>query len=115
MEHYYFVVTEVNKEGPFKLNQLKEMKLPKQTQVWRNDFSDWKSIVEVEELVDYIYTVPPKTVREIKIEEFKIKFFCKIKLFTFYYIIFSILLSIFSFIVAFNSWESFQKTLLENK
>ena len=113
MEHYYFIVTNTHKEGPFKLEQLKEMKLPKNTEVWRSDYSDWKIISEVEELVEYIFTEPPKTTKEIKIEVSKNKLLDDIKSTTILYIIFSLLIAIFSSLMAYSSWQFYQKSITE--
>ena len=89
------------------------MKLPKNTEVWRSDYSDWKIISEVEELVEYIFTEPPKTTKEIKIEVSKNKLLDDIKSTTILYIIFSLLIAIFSSLMAYSSWQFYQKSITE--
>lgn len=63
MKHYFIVINE-KKEGPYTLEQLKNIKLSEKTLVWRSDFNDWKSISEVEELKEQIIIEPPKTKME---------------------------------------------------
>jgi hypothetical protein len=108
MEHYYFIIKDVNKEGPFKLDDLKNMNLSKHTQVWRSDFDKWENISNVDELKNLVLIEPPKTEKELKIEESKSKFKKWLKGATLIYILVSLFLAMFSTINAYYSYEKFQ-------
>jgi hypothetical protein len=111
MEHYYFIIKDINKEGPFKLEDLKNMKLSKHTQIWRSDFEKWENILNVDELKDLVFIEPPKTEKELKIEESKGKFKEWIKGATLLYISVSLLLAMFSTMIAYSSYEKFQEKI----
>jgi hypothetical protein len=114
MEKQYFILSNGQKEGPFKIDQLKSMELKNDMEVWRSDFVKWEKIYEVEELKDFITPNPPKTNNEIKVEEFNKKYLNWLKLSIFIYIAFSFIITILSLIVTQNSWNTFLQKLKEN-
>jgi hypothetical protein len=111
MEHYYFIIKDINKEGPFRLEDLKNMKLSKHTQIWRSDFDKWENISNVDELGDLVFIEPPKTEKELKNEESKGKLKEWIKGATIFYISFSLLLAMFSTLIAYSSYEKFKEKI----
>ena len=111
MKYYYFIIRDDRKEGPLKLEDLKNLKLKKDTLVWRSDFDNWKPISELEELVEFIYKSPPKTDKELIKEAANRKFNKWLKNAVPVYIIASIFIAIFSTMIAFKSYEEFQKKI----
>lgn len=84
----YFIIRNGIKEGPFDISELKQMKLPNDTLVWKEGFENWKQAKEVDELKEITFT-PPPPIPKIKITS---KEFLKIILihlffgFGFYYV-----------------------------
>ncbi len=112
MEHKYFLLLDNNKkDGPFNLTDLQKKSLKSSTQVWRDDFLEWKSINDVKELENCIYYEPPLTKREknqaISDKEFK-TFFLNLIL---YFIISSIFIATISTLISSNSWGSFKSKI----
>lgn len=114
MEKYYFISSNNKKEGPFNFEELKRLKLNQDTEIWRSDFDNWKKITEVEELINLIYFLPPKTNKEVRSQEFTKNYTELLKLVTLLYFVFSILISIISLVITQNSWNKFLETLKEN-
>lgn len=63
----YFVIQNGNKEGPYSLNEIIDMKLPEFTLVWKHGLTNW---IELRELPDYKINVPPP-IPESVISSFK--------------------------------------------
>ena len=55
----YFILNGSNQNGPFTIEQLKEKKITKGTQVWCEEMTDWQDAGEVEELKFLFTTAPP--------------------------------------------------------
>ncbi|ESU28696.1 hypothetical protein FLJC2902T_12870 [Flavobacterium limnosediminis JC2902] len=58
MKRYYYIVDEVQ-HGPVSFNDLKKIKIVKQTMVWYEGMSDWSSAGDLEELRDLWVSMPP--------------------------------------------------------
>jgi hypothetical protein len=55
----YFTHQEGNQLGPFSIDELKELKITKDTQVWKDGMDDWQKASTIEELKLILTTVPP--------------------------------------------------------
>ncbi|MGL4993403.1 MAG: CD225/dispanin family protein [Bacteroidales bacterium] len=55
----YFILKNNRKEGPYKLEELSDMIITRDTMIWDVGFSDWKKASEVPELIDILATLPP--------------------------------------------------------
>ena len=116
MNNYYFVVLNEKKEGPYTLEQLKNIKLSQNTLVWRSDFNDWKLISDVDELKDYVIIQPPKTeIEEIDEKIIKDNELIKkivIKRTLIYYFSISFLITLISI---YNTNNFMTQSLMDNK
>ncbi len=55
----YFIQTSSGQEGPFSLEDLKEKKLDRTTQVWYKELKEWTTIDKIPELSELLENVPP--------------------------------------------------------
>ena len=110
MEHYYFIQKGNRKQGPFKLEQLKQQIIYFDELIWRSDSDVWKKASDYEELSQIFIIKPPPTPKEQRITEVNQRFKSEIiGILTFSYIVISILISIISCVVAQTSWEKYLK------
>lgn len=63
MKQYYYVIDEVQR-GPVSFNELKKIKISKQTMVWYEGLSNWAEAGDLEELVDLWVSIPPPLRKE---------------------------------------------------
>ena len=54
MKSYFISKNSQPKEGPFNLEQLKKIKIDKETLVWYEGLEEWKNANEIDELKDLI-------------------------------------------------------------
>jgi hypothetical protein len=60
---HYFYTDDIDKFGPFSLEELAEQKLTRQTKVWFFGLNKWTSISEIEELKSIVNSIPPELPR----------------------------------------------------
>ena len=58
MKQYYVFINE-QQEGPLTIDELSQKKITKETKVWFEGMSDWKSAGEIEELKSILNLIPP--------------------------------------------------------
>lgn len=110
MEHYYFIQKNGVKQGPYNLAELKLQTIYFDELIWRSDNSQWKKVSEFEELQGIFIINPPPTPKEQKIYEINDKFKNKIlKDIALIYVLTCIAISIFSFVIAQSSWDTYLK------
>lgn len=66
MKHYYYVIDEVQR-GPVSFNELKKIKISKQTMVWYEGLTNWAEAGDLEELVDLWITIPPPLKKKLPV------------------------------------------------
>ncbi len=108
MDIYYFIQKGAVKEGPFKLNELREHSICFDELVWRSDQSDWKVASEFDELKEIVIFKPPLTPKEERIKNFSSEHKTNI-IFSIIilYVIISFIISVFSFVKATSSWNTY--------
>lgn len=116
MENYYFIQKKGIKQGPFKLQELKQQTIFFDELIWRSDNDQWKKATEFEELQGIFIIKPPLTPKEEKKKDLNDNFFTTILPYTLgLYIILSLIVSVSSFSIANKSWEDEKGKYLINK
>jgi hypothetical protein len=59
MTKKYFITTGKKKSGPYSIEDLKTIELTHNHLIWTEGFEDWKSIIEIEDLKNYILQEAP--------------------------------------------------------
>lgn len=55
----FFIHKDDQQQGPFTLDELKDLKIIRETMVWFEGADDWKKAIEIEELQEIFKGVPP--------------------------------------------------------
>ena len=55
----FFIHKYDQQQGPFTIDELKDLKITRETMVWFEGADDWKKAVEIEELQEIFKVVPP--------------------------------------------------------
>jgi hypothetical protein len=106
MEKYYFIEKNGAKQGPYKLNDLREQTIYFDQLIWRSDSDQWKKASDFEELSGIYIVKPPPTPKEQNITEVNKEFTRRnIGGLVSIYVISSFLLGIISYNIALSSWE----------
>jgi hypothetical protein len=71
MTKKYFITKGKKKSGPYSIEDLKTIELTPNHLIWTEGFDDWKSIIEIEDLKNYILQEPPLTPQQIASQELK--------------------------------------------
>ena len=66
----FFIHKDEQQQGPFTTDELKDIKITRETMVWFEGEEDWKKAVEIEELQEILKSIPPPLVDK-KIEDVK--------------------------------------------
>lgn len=61
---YYFIL-DGEQLGPFEAEQIGRLNINRATLVWREGLSDWKEAHEVEELMEFLVSIPPPIPKEV--------------------------------------------------
>lgn len=56
---YYYIEIKGQQQGPWTIEELKNMRLTKGTIVWADGMNDWDKIENIEELKDIAIPTPP--------------------------------------------------------
>lgn len=64
----FYIHKDDQQQGPFTIDELKDLKITRETMVWFEGADDWKKSVEIEELKEVIKSIPPPIV-DIKIKD----------------------------------------------
>lgn len=64
----FYIHKDDQQKGPFTIEELKDLKITRETMVWFEGADDWKKAVEIEELKEVIKSIPPPIV-DIKIKD----------------------------------------------
>jgi hypothetical protein len=67
----FYIHIDDQQQGPFTTDELKDLKIARETMVWFEGEEDWKKAVEIEELQEIFKSIPPPLVHK-KIEDAKI-------------------------------------------
>jgi len=57
----YFILKDKDQKGPFSLDELKKLQITSDYLIWSDNFDYWKSVLDVEELKNYVIILPPPT------------------------------------------------------
>ncbi|WP_339890233.1 DUF4339 domain-containing protein [uncultured Flavobacterium sp.] len=66
----YFLHNGSENIGPFDIEELKEQKITKETQVWYEGLVDWKEASEIEELKSILPVTPPPLTKKVAPQSF---------------------------------------------
>lgn len=66
----YFLHNGSENIGPFDIEELKERKITKETQVWYEGLADWKEASEIEELKPILVVLPPPLTKKAAPQSF---------------------------------------------
>jgi hypothetical protein len=66
----FYIHIDDQQQGPFTTDELKDLKIARETMVWFEGEEDWKKAVEIEELQEILKSIPPPLVDK-KIEDAK--------------------------------------------
>ena len=66
----FYIHIDDQQQGPFTTDELKDLKIARETMVWFEGEEDWKKAIEIEELQEIIKSIPPPIVDK-KIEDAK--------------------------------------------
>jgi len=55
----FFIHKDEQQQGPFTTDELKELKITRETMVWFEGADDWKKAIEIEELKEVFKSIPP--------------------------------------------------------
>ena len=58
----FYIHIDDQQQGPFTTDELKDLKIARETMVWFEGEEDWKKAVEIEELQEIIKSIPPPIV-----------------------------------------------------
>ena len=111
----YFIIKKGEKDGPFSISDIQEMKLLNDTLVWKEGFENWKQAKEIEELKTITFTPPPPIPKKQVSAEEIIKIIC-IHLFFglgFYYVDKSVKRKIIYPIFAIYSWLAYAHVFIK--
>ena len=67
----FYIHIDDQQQGPFTTDELKDLKIARETMVWFEGEEDWKKAVEIEELQEIFKSIPPPLVNK-EIEDAKI-------------------------------------------
>lgn len=115
MDKYYFIERNGQKDGPFKLNELKDQKIFENDLVWSNHIENWTEAKNLEELKAIIFIKPPQTKNElieenISIDNQKIK-----EIVIFRIVNLFLILTIVCTAIAYNNTKDFMSHSLSNR
>ena len=66
----FYIHIDGQQQGPFTTDELKDLKIARETMVWFEGEEDWKKAIEIEELQEIIKSIPPPLVdKEIENEK----------------------------------------------
>ena len=66
----FYIHIDDQQQGPFTTDELKDLKIARETMVWFEGEEDWKKAIEIEELQEIIKSIPPPLVdKEIENEK----------------------------------------------
>ena len=58
----FYIHKDDQQQGPFTIDELKDLKITRETMVWFEGADDWKKAEEIEELKEIIKSIPPPIV-----------------------------------------------------
>jgi hypothetical protein len=64
----FFIHKDDQQQGPFTTDELKDLKIRRETMVWFEGADDWKKAIEIEELKEIFKSIPPPLI-DIKTED----------------------------------------------
>lgn len=59
----YYIYTSLGQEGPFSFEELKDKKVERDTPVWFDGLQDWTPAEKIEDLKDFLKSVPPAFIK----------------------------------------------------
>jgi hypothetical protein len=115
MKLYYFIIKNGKKEGPYRYEELSEIPLFGNDDIWRSDKDKWQKVNELEEFDDYVIAQPPPSPIEVKHEEksIRIEYFKKvmIKKSMLVYLVFCLIITLIRFAFVVISYEQGKESM----